>query len=112
MRHGAGSRTEAGPAVIPDAIVLRGPLAAEGRLLAMFEAGPDALVVVDRTRRMVLVNARLEQLFGYARAELIGRTPELLARSYFGYQPLAETPGLRLNSRGFRTPEYADVLSG
>lgn len=37
----------------------------------------------------------------------VDTTPELLARSYFGYQPLAETPGLRLNSRGFRTPEYA-----
>lgn len=37
----------------------------------------------------------------------IETTRELLERSYFGYQPLAETPGLRLNSRGFRTPEYA-----
>jgi hypothetical protein len=37
----------------------------------------------------------------------IETTRELLARSYFGYQPLAATPGLRLNSRGFRTPEYA-----
>lgn len=37
----------------------------------------------------------------------IHSTPALLARSYFGYQPLAATPGLRLNSRGFRTPEYS-----
>lgn len=40
--------------------------------------------------------------------DAIDSTPELLARSYFGYQPLAATPGLRLNSRGFRTPEYRE----
>lgn len=36
----------------------------------------------------------------------IDSTPELLARSYFGHQPLAVTPGFKLSSRGFRTPEY------
>lgn len=39
----------------------------------------------------------------------IETTRELLARSFFGYQPLVETPGLRLNSRGFRTPEYSEA---
>jgi hypothetical protein len=38
----------------------------------------------------------------------IDGTRELLERSVFGYQPLAETPGLRLNSRGFRTPEHSE----
>ncbi|HEX2163848.1 MAG TPA: SGNH/GDSL hydrolase family protein [Thermoanaerobaculia bacterium] len=40
--------------------------------------------------------------------EEVGSTRELLEGSYFGYQPLAETPGLRLSSRGFRTPEYRE----
>ena len=62
---------------------LTGPRAAEERLLAMFEAGPDALVVVDRAGRMVLVNARLEQLFGYTRAELLERPVDVLVPERF-----------------------------
>ena len=50
----------------------------EARLRAMLDAVPDALVIVDRTGRMVLVNSRLEQLFGYSRAELIGRPLDVL----------------------------------
>jgi hypothetical protein len=35
-------------------------------------------------------------------------TAELLARGPFGHQPLGATPGFILNSRGFRSPEYAE----
>jgi hypothetical protein len=36
-----------------------------------------------------------------------GSTAELLARGTLGYKPLGHTPGFVLNSRGFRTDEYA-----
>jgi diguanylate cyclase (GGDEF)-like protein/PAS domain S-box-containing protein len=44
----------------------------------LFEASPDALVVVDGAGRLMLVNRQAEKAFGYARAELIGQTIELL----------------------------------
>lgn len=45
---------------------------------SLFETAPDATVVVDRRGIVVRVNAQLERLFGYTRAELIGQPVELL----------------------------------
>jgi diguanylate cyclase len=44
----------------------------------VLEAAPDALVVVDRTGRIVQLNSPAEQLFGYTRAELLGQPVEVL----------------------------------
>ena len=46
-----------------------------GRLL---EAAPDAILEVNAQGRITLVNAAAEQMFGYARGELIGQSIELL----------------------------------
>ncbi len=48
---------------------------AEDRARVM-ETAPDPIVRVDAGRRIVLVNARTEQLFGYERSELVGRSVE------------------------------------
>lgn len=45
----------------------------------LFELAPDALLVVSAQGRIELVNAQAEQLFGYARAALIGLPVEMLA---------------------------------
>lgn len=45
---------------------------------AVIEALPDALVVVDLTGNIVLVNERAELLFGYPRSDLFGRPVEIL----------------------------------
>jgi PAS domain S-box-containing protein len=45
---------------------------------ALVEAAPDAMLVVDDRGRIVLVNAQVEHLFGYPRADLIGRLVETL----------------------------------
>ncbi|MES2163688.1 MAG: PAS domain S-box protein [Pseudomonadota bacterium] len=42
------------------------------------EATPTGMIVVDQSGRIALVNAQIESLFGYARAELIGQAVELL----------------------------------
>ncbi len=53
-------------------------LADPGMLSGFLEAAPDALVVVNATGRIVLVNQLTERLFGYTREELLGEPVELL----------------------------------
>ena len=49
----------------------------------LLEAAPDAMVIVDDQGRIVLVNAQVEERFGYRRAELIGQSVEMLVPDRF-----------------------------
>ncbi len=53
-------------------------LATESKFRELLEAAPDAMLVVDRLGRIVLVNAQVKSIFGYARHELLGQTMEML----------------------------------
>lgn len=44
----------------------------------LLDAAPDAMVVVDQSGAIVLVNVQAESLFGYTRAELLGKPTEVL----------------------------------
>ncbi|GAB3256200.1 PAS domain S-box protein [Nocardioides dilutus] len=67
-------------ASIRDATHKRG----EERLFrALVEAAPDAMVIVDESGRILLVNGQLEELFGYQRSELEGRPVEILMPDRF-----------------------------
>ena len=44
----------------------------------LLEAAPDGIIAVDNRGRIVLANAQIEALFGYAREELIGQSVEML----------------------------------
>jgi PAS domain S-box-containing protein len=66
---------------------LSSPMALEGFL----EAAPDAIVVVDRSARIVIVNQLAERLFGYARQELVGMpieglVPQRFRERHVGYR--------------------------
>jgi PAS domain S-box-containing protein len=55
----------------------------EKRAEDLLEAAPDAMVVVDQTGRIVLVNAQTERLFGYLREEILGQPVEVLIPQRF-----------------------------
>ncbi|MFJ8008521.1 SpoIIE family protein phosphatase [Streptomyces fagopyri] len=57
--------------------------AAEERFRALLEAAPDAMVIVDDTGTIRLVNAQTESLFGYRREELLGHPVEILVPARF-----------------------------
>ncbi|MGW3911041.1 SpoIIE family protein phosphatase [Streptomyces sp. NPDC005070] len=59
------------------------PAGAEERFRGLLEAAPDAMVIVDDTGTIKLVNAQTEALFGYTREELLGHPVELLVPSRF-----------------------------
>jgi protein-histidine pros-kinase len=53
----------------------------EAKWRAMLEAAPDAIVAVNQSGRITLVNAQTERLFGYKRKELLGQLVEILVPS-------------------------------
>ena len=56
----------------------------------LLDAAPDAIVTVDPSGTIVVVNASAEKLFGYRRDELIGRPAEILISEHFRGQHSAQ----------------------
>jgi PAS domain S-box-containing protein len=72
---------------------------AEEKFRGLLEAAPDAMMIHSTDGRIQIVNAQVEKLFGYTRAELIGQTMEMLMPERFrhrhvqhrrGYKPTAK----------------------
>ena len=87
--------------------------AAERRLWELLEAAPDAIMQVDETGRIVLVNRVVEGMFGYTREELLGKPVEILIpeelrgahaarRHEYRQQPATRPMGAGLSLSGVR----------
>ena len=55
----------------------------EGKFRTLMEAAPAGVVIVDSAGCITLVNERIEEMFGYRRAELLGQSVELLVPERF-----------------------------
>ncbi len=85
--------------------------ASEGRLRALLESASQGIVAVCEDGRIVLVNAKTEEMFGYARDELLGQSLGVLlpenfrtahaehVRHYFQH-PHTRVMGFGLDLRG------------
>lgn len=83
------------------------------RLSSIIEAMPDALVIVDKHGRIILINGHTEHLFGYTRAEILGEYVEHLMPERYrskhvhhrdGYfeMPIVRTMGSELELFGLK----------
>ena len=74
--------------------VVRRDLAARGRAetkyLALLEAAPDAMVVVNQGGEIVLLNAQAEKQFGYRRNELLGQKVKNIIPEGFAERLIAD----------------------
>ena len=86
----------------------------EGKSLEwLLESATDAMIIIDREGRIIVANPTIEQLFGYPRQELIGKSMEILLPERFrkthhfqltGYfaQPHARAMGAGMELLGLR----------
>ena len=71
-------KAEGGTLVVSAIRDISGRKKAEQKFRDLLESAPDAIVIVNRQGRIVLVNAQTETVFGYSRAELLEQPIELL----------------------------------
>lgn len=55
----------------------------EEKFKALLESTPDALVIVDETGNIVIINQQTERIFGYKREEIVGKKVEVLIPERF-----------------------------
>jgi protein-histidine pros-kinase len=94
--------------------VLRDSKLLEAQFRKLLESTPDAIIMVNVTGQIVLVNSQAETVFGYPRTQLVGKPVEMLLperfraahnahRGGFFSQPRTRTMGAGLDLYGLRS---------
>lgn len=79
---------------------------AEQRFRALLETAPDAMVIIDQTGQIRLVNAQTERIFGCRREELIGQPVEVLIPERLRGQHIGHRSGY------FHAPKVREMGAG
>jgi PAS domain S-box-containing protein len=83
--------TDEGPMVLSAIVDISARKRLEERFRRVVEAAPNAMVMINASGRIEMVNAQAEQVFGHARQEMLGQPVEMLVPQRFR----ADHPGLR-----------------
>ncbi len=106
-------QTSKGQFVLASVIDITERKRTEEQFRLMVEAAPNAMIMVNRSGAISLVNSQAEQMFGYAREELIGQPIEVLVpttvrddhpgmRDAFFTDPKARSMGVGRDLHGLR----------
>jgi PAS domain S-box-containing protein len=78
--------TAQGPMVLSAIVDISARKRQEERFRRVVEAAPNAMVMIDAAGRIEMVNTQAERVFGYARAELLGQSVEMLVPERFRHR--------------------------
>ena len=83
----------------------------EGRYRGLLDAVPDAMVVLNQSGEILLLNLQAEKQFGYDRDELVGQDVKKIIREDFAKRLLADGPGSAASAPALHMGRGSEVIA-